>query len=257
MEKNGEEWENILLQAIMNGFVKEEKRKDIPPVVIVGLGLPRFFREKLVGFLRKTREVGKFHVGKYHDTDLAVVFQGVGSVDAEITTRVLAGIGVRTVIGVGLVGGLQANIDIGSIILPTHALRGEATTSYYASKDFKAVPSPLVQAALERAVGSKTVLHEGKIFTTPVMIKEDNDLISRLSGEGVLGIECECSTMFVVSKLHGVEAGAGLLVTDKPVEKLVWSSPQVGERIAKGFPILAEAAFEAARSLTNKPEVSS
>jgi uridine phosphorylase len=248
-EKN---WEQIILEAICGTFIPKEQREVIPEIVIVGLGLPDVFKREITKPLWKSKKIGQFYVGTYGGVPLAVICQSVGSLATEITIRVLTKTRAKIVIGVGLVGGLQKDITVGRAILPTLALRGEGTTSYYASKNVEAIPNHVVQAALEKALASNMDFHKGVVFTTAALIKEDDKFINKLSNDGVIGIECETSALFLISKLYGINAGAVLLVTDNPLLKLIWSDPSIGKKLGACFSQVVKTAYEAARFLSKR-----
>jgi uridine phosphorylase len=252
MERKGETWENLFLEAFSNNFISRDMREKIPEVVIVGLGLQEGDGKQLLGPLRKVKKVGQFYVGKYKDVPLAVICQSMGSLATEVTLRVLTKTSAKMVVGVGFVGALQPNIKVGSIILPTLAQRGEGTTGYYTSKEVEAVPSPAVLDALEKVLNQKTRFYKGSVFTTAALIKEDEQLISKLNSEGVLGIECETSALFLISKLYGIHSGAVLVATDNPFLKLLWLDPGAGRELKKGFSQTIKAAYDAAEVLITK-----
>lgn len=248
----GVEWEQRILEATTEMFIPRNRLNEIPDTVILLLGLPNSLQSKLSKTLRKTKRIGQFRVGTYCDVPIAVVCQSIGSINTEIILRVLTRTRAKTVIGVGFVGALQNNISIGSFILPTLALRGEGTTAYYAPQEVQAVPSPMVQTAIENAMPSDVSFHKGKVFTTAAMIKEEDALITRLARDGVLGIECETSALFLISKIYGINAGAILQVTDNPLLKIVWSDPRFKRELLEGSSQLVRVVYEAAKNLSAK-----
>lgn len=250
MERKDENWEQLFLEAFSNNLVPRDKREEIPEVVILGMGLQG--DESLLKPLRKTKRVGQFYVGKYNDVPLAVICQSMGALPTEVTLRVLTKTPAKTVVGVGFVGALQSNIDVGSIILPTLAQRGEGTTNYYASREVEAVSDLTVQEALEKFIPKNTCFHKGPIFTTAALVKEDETLISKLNNTGVLGIECETSALFIISKLYDIRSGAILVVTDNPFLKQLWLDPGAGQKLQKGFSQAINTAYAAAESLSIK-----
>jgi uridine phosphorylase len=249
LNRNGEEWEEIFLEAFSDNFIPRAKRKDVPQVVIAGLGVLGGSGSELIKPLSKAKKIGQFYAGTYRGVPLAVICQSVGSLATEVTVRVLTRTRARTIIGVGFVGALQKDIAIGDIILPTLAYRGEGTTKYYAPEEMKAIPSPVVQTTLEKALGPKVHVHKGTVFTTGALFRENDDLTTKLSGDGVLGIECETSALFLISKLHNIDAGAILLVTDNPILRLLWSNSDVTKRLERRVSEVVKAAYETARTL--------
>ncbi len=66
----------------------------------------------------------EFYKGKMSGKDVVVVRSGIGKVNAGICTQILADLfGVDAVINTGIAGSLNADIDIGDIVLSTDALQ--------------------------------------------------------------------------------------------------------------------------------------
>lgn len=71
-----------------------------------------------------TRASMEFYKGKMCGKDVVVVRSGIGKVNAGICTQILVDIyGVDSVINTGIAGSLNADIDIGDIVLSTDALQ--------------------------------------------------------------------------------------------------------------------------------------
>lgn len=65
-----------------------------------------------------------FYKGKMSGKDVVVVRSGIGKVNAGMCTQILSDLyGVDAVINTGIAGSLNANIDIGDIVLSTDALQ--------------------------------------------------------------------------------------------------------------------------------------
>jgi uridine phosphorylase len=246
--QNGQ-WEQLFLDAFSRSYLPSDKLSDIPEVVIVGLGILENNQKQLLKPLNKVKKVGQFYVGEYHGVPLAVVCQDMGALATEVTLRVLTKTRAKTVIGVGFVGGLQSSIEVGNIVLPTSAKRGEGTTKYYAPEEVAAVPSMAVQEALEKSLPPETHVHKGPVFTTAALIRESEEFISKLSSEGVFGIECEMSALFLISQMFGIQSGAILVVTDNPLLKRLWLDPGAEKEISRGLSQSITAAYNAAEAL--------
>lgn len=255
MDKNLISWESILLEAVCGSYIPNEGRGEIPETVLISLGLPDILRKALENPLQKVKKIGKFLVGSYDEIPIGLFHQGLGSLPTEIIVRVLTKTPARNVIGVGLVGGLQEDVVVGDVILPTLSIRGEGTTSYYAKRNMMAIPNPKIQNVLERTMASDLKIHKGEVFTTSAFIKEDDNLITRLHEDGVLGIECETSVLFLISRLYGLDSGAILLVTDNPFLKVIWTDSSVGESIEKGFAKMTKAAYKAIMHLSYESDI--
>ncbi|MCW4010392.1 MAG: hypothetical protein NWF05_07205 [Candidatus Bathyarchaeota archaeon] len=250
MQNREGSWEEKFLDAFSRGCLPKDKRQDIPEVVLVGLGIQRNNEELLLKPLSKVKKTGQFYIGKYNEVPLAVVCQDMGALATEITVRVLSKTPAKVIVGVGFAGALQGSIKMGDVILPTAAMRGEGTTRYYAPENVAAAPSAAIQETLEKALPQETPVHKGPVYTTAALIKEETQLISKLNREGILGIECETSALFLISQLCGIQAGAVLAVSDNPFLNQLWLDSGANKQIRRGLSQSVKAAYDAAETLS-------
>ncbi len=52
-----------------------------------------------------------------------------------------------------------------------------------------------------------------------MQLKETEDFIKAWSKLGVLAVECETSTLLLLSQLEGIKSGVALTVTDSPIRR--------------------------------------
>jgi adenosylhomocysteine nucleosidase len=72
----------------------------------------------------QTRASMDFYKGTMEGKDIVVVRSGIGKVNAGICTQILVDVyGVNAVVNTGIAGSLNADIDIGDIVLSTDALQ--------------------------------------------------------------------------------------------------------------------------------------
>ncbi|MBU6997398.1 MAG: nucleoside phosphorylase [Theionarchaea archaeon] len=144
--------------------------------------------------------------GTYKDVPVSVCSTGIGSPSAVIALEELIMCGANTFIRVGTCGGLQEDIEIGDLVIPLASCRGEGTSSRYAPLEFPAVAHPDVVASLKKAAPQA---HVGVIWT------DDSFYCSRAQhwhSLGILAVEMECASLFVVSMQKKVRTGALLAV---------------------------------------------
>jgi purine-nucleoside phosphorylase len=134
-------------------------------------------------------------------------------------------------IGVGYVGSLQGNVEIGDVIIPISAERGEGTSHHYlpaqhfpphrtGKSDSTATPSSRLQASLVKHAERKGLrYHLGKLYTTDSFYMELEQFLKKLNKSQFLGIDMETSAPFIIAGYHGKEAAAILVVSDKPYPK--------------------------------------
>ena len=93
----------------------------------------------------------------YEGRELTICSTGVGSPSAAIAAEELHAAGVETLLRVGTCGALQADIEVGDMVVATGAAKDEGTTKRYEAATIPAVASYDVLAALE-ATDRKSVV---------------------------------------------------------------------------------------------------
>jgi uridine phosphorylase len=211
-------WEEIFLKEAVKWIIGEGDLNEVSEFVVVGLGgglneLAKMLEDKkLVG--------GSVYTGIYKRRKISVAFCHSGPTGLEPLVRVLGLKKAKVLIGVGWCGGLQKHVNIGDLVIPAASARGENLTDYYAPKEMPAIANYNVLSALiqtSQKLGYKAWI--GSIISTPMQLKESEELIRKWSKLGLLGVDCECSTLFLLSHLEGIKAGAVLAVSDSPLKK--------------------------------------
>jgi uridine phosphorylase len=151
-------------------------------------------------------------------TPISVCSTGIGGPSASIAVEELTRVGATHFIRVGSSGGRQPHVPIGSVVVVTGAYRGEGTSQDYIPLPYPAVADLDVTLALRRA--AEAILgrraYEGIVYTRDAFYRRDEGLNQRLTDAGVIAAEQECSTVFVVGSLLGVQVGA-VLGTDSNI----------------------------------------
>ncbi|MEM2094428.1 MAG: nucleoside phosphorylase [Candidatus Bathyarchaeia archaeon] len=159
------------------------------------------------------------HTGTYKGIPISALSSGIGPAAMAIVVKEASDIGVQTIIRVGSTGAIQEGIRCGDLVISGAAVRLDSTGLSYAELGFPAFASYEVLLALIEAAESLGVrYHVGVTATTsdfyagqerPIgPLHSRMGLIERLQRLGVLNIEMECATLFVVSSLLKLRAGA-------------------------------------------------
>lgn len=85
------------------------------------------------------------------ETPVLVTSTGIGGPSASIAIDELAQLGVRTFLRVGTTGAIQADVEIGDVVVTTGAVRLDGASTHYAPIEFPAVAHPDVVVALTDA----------------------------------------------------------------------------------------------------------
>lgn len=180
-------------------------------VVATGLLVERF-DAKSVPWIYRARPL---YIGEVEDIPVGVIWAAPGAPLATLAMEDLVACGARVFIGVGLLGAIQPNIQIGDFIIPVEAVRDEGTSLHYLPKDVKAVPSENVASALKDACkkfGAKCRI--GPVWTTDAPYRETESKMKRFKTQGVLGVDMETSAIFSLAIYRNVKAGCVLVTSD-------------------------------------------
>lgn len=144
---------------------------------------------------------------------------GMGSANAATAMDLLGAISPEACLFLGKCGGLKKKNQLGDLILPIAAIRGEGTSNDYMLPEVPALPA----FSLQKAV-STTIRDYGKdywtgtVYTTNRRVWEhDEDFKEYLRKTRCMAIDMETATLFVTGFYNGIPTGALLLVSDQPM----------------------------------------
>lgn len=150
---------------------------------------------------------------------ITIINFGMGSPMAATVMDLLSAIKPKAVLFLGKCGGLKKKTQIGDMILPIAAIRGEGTSDDYMPPEVPALPS----FRLQRSVSSMIKKHEldywtGTVYTTNRRVWEhDEEFKNYLREIRAMGIDMETATIFTVAFVNEIPHGALLLVSDNPM----------------------------------------
>ena len=150
--------------------------------------------------------------------NITIINFGMGSAMAATVMDLLGAVNPKAVLFLGKCGGLKKT-QIGDLILPIAAIRGEGTSNDYMRPEIPALPS----FRLQRAVSSTIKKHEldywtGTVYTTNRRIWEHDEAFKEYLKEiRTMAIDMETATIFTVGFVNQIPHGALLLVSDNPL----------------------------------------
>lgn len=151
--------------------------------------------------------------------NITIINFGMGSAMAATVMDLLSAIEPKAVLFLGKCGGLKKNTQLGDLILPIAAIRGEGTSNDYLVPEVPALPS----FRLQMAVSASIVKHKkdywtGTVYTTNRRVWEHDEVFKEyLRNTRAMGIDMETATIFVVGFNNKIPKGALLLVSDNPM----------------------------------------
>ena len=144
---------------------------------------------------------------------------GMGSANAATVMDLLSAISPKAVLFLGKCGGLKRKNQLGDLILPIAAIRGEGTSNDYLPPEVPALPA----FALQRAVSTmiRDLGHDywtGTVYTTNRRVWEhDEEFKDYLRKLRCMAIDMETATVLTTGFANAIPSGALLLVSDQPM----------------------------------------
>jgi AMP nucleosidase len=151
--------------------------------------------------------------------NITIINFGMGSANAATVMDLLSALKPKACLFLGKCGGLKRKNNVGDLILPIAAIRGEGASNDYLPPEVPALPA----FSLQKAVSTTINLHErdywtGTVYTTNRRVWEhDEQFKSYLRRLRVMAIDMETATIFVVGFANAIPTGALLLVSDQPM----------------------------------------
>ena len=160
--------------------------------------------------------------GKYKGAELACTSTGIGSGAIAIAVEELLRVGADTLIRTGTTGALNDDIQIGDLIISLGAFRADGATRAYAPLGYPAVPNyEVVSALIEAAEALGARYWTGLTYSTDSFYlgqgrpgyggftnEFSSKIVETLRKLKIVNMEMESSTLFTLSSIYGVRAGA-------------------------------------------------
>ncbi|MGO4716118.1 AMP nucleosidase [Bradyrhizobium sp. 2TAF24] len=144
---------------------------------------------------------------------------GMGSPNAATVMDLLSAIAPKAVLFLGKCGGLKRKNEIGDLILPIAAIRGEGTSNDYLPAEVPALPAFQLQRAVSSTI--RDLGHDywtGTVYTTNRRVWEHDDRFKeQLRRTRAMAIDMETATIFAAGFANHIPTGALLLVSDQPM----------------------------------------
>lgn len=150
---------------------------------------------------------------------ITIINFGMGSASAATCMDLLSAIKPKAVLFLGKCGGLKSKSEVGDLILPIAAIRGEGTSNDYFPAEVPALPAFALQKAISTTI--RDAGHDywtGTCYTTNRRVWEHDEVFKEyLSRIRAMAIDMETATIFTVGFANKIPTGALLLVSDQPM----------------------------------------
>src|SRR6185369_16123964 len=144
---------------------------------------------------------------------------GMGSPNAATIMDLLSAVKPEACLLLGKCGGLKRKNNLGDLILPIAAIRGEGTSSDYFPPAVPALPAFSLQKAVSTTIRNYDRDYwTGTVYTTNRRVWEhDKQFKKYLALTRCMAIDMETATIFISGFANQIPSGALLLVSDQPM----------------------------------------
>lgn len=151
--------------------------------------------------------------------EITIINFGMGSPGAATIMDLLTAISPKAVLFLGKCGGLKKRNNIGDLILPIAAIRGEGTSNDYFPPEVPALPAFALQKAISTTIRDHSFDYwTGTVYTTNRRVWEHDEIFKEyLKKIRAYAIDMETATIFSVGFYNKIPTGALLLVSDQPM----------------------------------------
>ena len=183
----------------------------------------------LVNFNNYVRRFAKWHKVPVCGEDLpmpnatadgiTIVNFGMGSASAATIMDLLGAVHPQAVLFLGKCGGLKHVTNLGDLVLPIAAIRGEGASNDYFPPEVPALPAFSLQKAISTTIRDhQRDYWTGTVYTTNRRVWEHDDSFRKyLRKIRCIGIDMETATIFITGFHNEISTGALLLVSDQPM----------------------------------------
>jgi AMP nucleosidase len=151
--------------------------------------------------------------------NITLIDFGMGSSNAATVMDLLSAVKPQAALFLGKCGGLKKKNDIGDLILPIAAIRGEGTSNDYFPPEVPALPAFNLQKAISTTIRNFGQDYwTGTVYTTNRRVWEhDEQFKEYLRRVRAMAIDMETATLFITGFYNEIPTGALLLVSDQPM----------------------------------------
>ena len=144
---------------------------------------------------------------------------GMGSANAATIMDLLSAVNPKAVLFLGKCGGLNKRSQLGDLLLPIAAIRGEGTSNDYFPPEVPALPAFNLQKAVSTTI--RNYGHDywtGTVYSTNRRVWEhDEGFKEYLVRIRAFAVDMETATIFSTGFFNHIPSGALLLISDQPM----------------------------------------
>lgn len=169
--------------------------------------------------------------------EITIINFGMGTANAATIMDLLTAIRPKACLFLGKCGGLKKKNQLGDLVLPIAAIRGEGTSNDYLPPEVPALPAFGLQKAVSTTI--RDMGHDywtGTVYTTNRRVWEhDERFKKKLRKMRAMAVDMETATLFVTGFMNKIPTGALLLVSDQPMIPEGVKTAESDQKITSGF----------------------
>jgi len=150
---------------------------------------------------------------------ISMIDFGMGSANAATIMDLLSAVNPKAVLFLGKCGGLNKRSQLGDLLLPIAAIRGEGTSNDYFPPEVPALPAFNLQKAVSTTI--RNYGHDywtGTVYSTNRRVWEHDDAFKEyLVRIRAFAVDMETATIFSTGFFNHIPSGALLLISDQPM----------------------------------------
>lgn len=204
----------------------------IDPSAVVFVYQPEFYRDIVDGYDGTTTALHDIEVFALDHTGgaVGVVKLSLGAPMMAAATEILVEFDVDSFLVLEACGFLGGEEREDAVVVCDSAIRDEGTSYHYRAPSKYATASSALVDATTSELDSRGIDYDvGTTWSTDAIFRETREEVVRYTEEGVLAVEMQAATLFVVAEYREVEA-VGLFVPSDHLSVDGWESPNVEER---------------------------
>lgn len=197
--------------------------------------LRRYFTKQIKGFL------GEFYsLRKYKGKVAFSTGFGLGAPVVAGLTDEFCALGVEQFFIIGMAGGLQPNLQTGSLVLSSGAIRGEGVSRHYLPESEIVESDTKLLDDLSESLSAKNHPHSSGItWTTDAPFREMKSQVNAYQSRGILAVDMEAAAMLSVAESNSRLGLAAFSISDSLADGK-WSMPKDLTHTHNGLLILFE-----------------
>ena len=168
---------------------------------------------------------------------ITIINFGMGSANAATIMDLLTAIAPKACLFLGKCGGLKKVNQLGDLILPIAAIRGEGTSNDYYPPEMPALPAFNLQKAISATITKfRKDYWTGTVYSTNRRVWEhDKEFKKYLRQLRCMGIDMETATIFITAFANKIPVGALLLVSDQPMISTGIKTTESDKKVTDNF----------------------